>query len=505
MACSWQDKVFIMLELVAQGASMPKAACKKAMTEFDFRLGILQRQLRTAGIPVLIVFEGWDAAGKGSALGRLVHAFDPRGFKVHHVNAATDVEMLFPPMHRFWRMLPARGDIAFFNHSWYRHVINEPLENNLNAAELHEVYARIRRFEHQLTDDGAVLIKFFLHISREEQAKRFKKMMKDPAYSWKVGKVERQRHKRYDRYADYVEDMLRETSMPRAVWNVIPAANKHLRDYTIAGIVLEALEQALEHRKPSQRLSVQPEIKHDAHVLDEVDLSLAVEKKAYEKALPELQEELRRLQHLCYAERRPVVIVFEGADAGGKGGAIRRLTWRLDPRGYEVIPVGAPEGEEKRKHYLWRFWRSLCKSGHFTIFDRSWYGRVMVERVEGFASTTEWMRAYREINEFEEDLLDYGAVLCKFWMHISKEEQLRRFEARKATPEKQWKITDEDWRNREKWDRYNEALCDMIANNSTLRAPWTIVEGNDKRHARLKVLNVVIERIHAAIDQALGS
>ena len=200
------------------------------------------------------------------------------------------------------------------------------------------------------------------------------------------------------------------------------------------------------------------------------------------------------MQHLCYIQRRPVIFAYEGWDAAGKGGNIRRLVRKLDPRGYEVIPVAAPEGPEKTHHHLWRFWRALPKAGHFAIFDRTWYGRVLVERIEGFATPGEWGRAYREINEFEQELTDYGAILFKFWMHISNEEQLQRFEARQNTPEKQWKITDEDWRNREKWDAYWEAVSDMIERTSTVQAPWTIVEGNNKLHARAKTLAVTCER-----------
>ena len=489
-----------MLERSASEASLTKQACKEAIASLYPRLGEAQRRLREAGIPVLIVVEGWDAAGKGSAIGRLVHAFDPRGFKVHHVHPATDLERLFPPMHRFWNLIPVRGDIAILNHSWYRQMINEPLEDATRTENLEEVAERIRCFERQLTEDGTVLIKCFLHISKAEQAKRFKKLSRDPAFAWKVGKVERKRHKRHDEYGTCIEAMLRDTSTAHAPWTVVPAEKRRHRDVQIAEVVLAAFERALADRQtaPPDVQTREPESR--SGLLDSVDLSQEVEKQLYREKLPALQQELRRLQHLCYVQRRPVVIVFEGWDAAGKGGAIRRLTWELDPRGYAVIPIGAPEGEEKHKHYLWRFWRALRKAGHFSIYDRSWYGRVMVERVEGFASRQEWLRAYREINEFESNLMHYGAVLCKFWMHISREEQLRRFEARQNTPAKQWKITDEDWRNRDRWDLYWQAVSDMIALNSTAEAPWTIVEGNDKRHARLKVLQVVIDRIHAALD-----
>ncbi len=490
-----------MLETVILNATLSKKEYEEAMGALDMRLAALQRDLQQAGIPALIVFEGWDAAGKGSTMGRLVQALDPRGFKVFHIESASALERLYPPMHRFWKLLPAHGAIAIYNHSWYRQVVNEPLDEETSRDQLSAAYDRIRVFERQLTDDGAVIVKFFLHISKKEQAKRFKKLSGDPAFSWKVGPAEKKRHEQYDSCAALIEDMLRETSTANAPWTLVAATDNQFRSVQVAETVVSALEQALS--RPQQIAPPPATPPRRIGVLDNVDLSLTVDKKTYKDELPRLQNELRRLQHLCYIQRKPVVAVFEGWDAGGKGGAIRRLIGMLDPRGYEVIPIGAPEGEEKRKHHLWRFWRALRKAGHITIFDRSWYGRVMVERVEGFAQPDEWARAYREINEFETELVNAGAVLCKFWMHISKEEQLQRFEARQNTPEKQWKITEEDWRNREKWDAYWEAVSDMIEKTSTIQAPWTIVEGNDKKFARLRVLRTVIERLAPALGEEI--
>ncbi len=489
-----------MLETLALNASLKKEEYKQAIKPLDAGLDEAQRHLREAGIPVLIVFEGWDASGKGTAIGRLVHAFDPRGYQVHHIHSASEPESYFPPMHRFWTQLPAKGAMAIFNHSWYRQVLDEAIDNQHPPARLAQAYERMRVFERQLTDDGAVVIKFFLHISKKEQAKRFLELSKDPAYSWKVGAAERQRHEQYDRYVDHIEAMLRETSVPRAPWTVLPSTDKNYLNVKVAETVLAAFQRAL-HPVENVAPAAMPEKEPGLGPLDEVDLSRSVDKDTYEETLPRLQKELCRLQHLCYVRRKPVVLVFEGWDAAGKGGAIRRLTWDLDPRGYAVIPFGAPEGEEAHKHYLWRFWRSLQKSGHFSIYDRSWYGRVLVERVEGYAAGEEWLRAYGEINAFEAELADFGAVVCKFWLHISREEQLRRFEAREQTPEKQWKITEEDWRNRDKWDAYRQAVSDMLVKTSTPAAPWTLVEGDDKRHARLKVLTVVSDRVREALER----
>jgi polyphosphate kinase 2 (PPK2 family) len=235
-------------------------------------------------------------------------------------------------------------------------------------------------------------------------------------------------------------------------------------------------------------------------VLDRLDSTLSMSREEYQEHLAKLHKRLFRLEHRLYSARIPVVIGYEGVDAGGKGGNIKRLTRGLDPRGYEVVPTGAPTPFEKSHHYLWRFWRAVPKAGHITIFDRTWYGRVLVERVEGFCTQDEWERAYREINEFERQLADFGTVMLKFWLHIDQDEQLRRFEARRDTPEKQWKITDDDWRNREKWPRYKVAIVDMLNKTSTTYAPWTVLEANCKLYARIKALRTVADAMESALE-----
>jgi polyphosphate:AMP phosphotransferase len=487
-----------MLETVNLKAKLGKEEYHTAQETLDLQLGDAQRRLRAAGIPVLVVFEGWDAAGKGSTIGRLVQPLDPRGFKVYNATAPTALERMYPPMWRFWNLLPPRGTLAVFNHSWYREVWNEPLENG-GTTDLAVAYEQIRVFERQLADDGMVIVKFFMHISAETQAKRFKKLQEDPVFAWKVGSAEKKRNKQYDKYAALTEDMLRETSTAYAPWTVVSGTDERLRNLRVAETLAAYVEMALNRPAlaPAKAPALPP---RRSSPLDHIDLDLALPREDYDKKLPKLQAELRRLQYQCYLKRLPVVLAFEGSDAAGKGGAIRRLTRELDPRGYEVVPIAAPDGVEKLHHHLWRFWRELPKAGHFTIFDRTWYGRVLVERVEGFARPEEWMRAYREINEFESDLVAHGMVMIKYWLQISSEEQLRRFNDRQERPEKRWKITDEDWRNRDKWDDYRMAVSAMIEQTSTTHAPWTIVEANDKYHARIKVLQTAVK----AISKALG-
>ncbi|MBX7255140.1 MAG: polyphosphate:AMP phosphotransferase [Candidatus Hydrogenedentes bacterium] len=489
-----------MLETLDLSANLSKSEHKEAMNALDPQLAQRQRDLHAAGIPVLLVFEGWDASGKGTTISRLLQPLDPRGFKVHTILPPTEEERFRPPMWRFWTRLPADGTIGVFDRSWYREVLEDRVEEEGTRADCQPVYERIRRFERQLADDGVVIVKFFLHISKKEQSSRFKKLKKDPAYSWKVGKHELRQHKRYDEHLQAVEDMLVETSTPYAPWTVVPATDKRFRELKVAETLLAAFEQALLRTEPPVAPQVKEPVRRTSP-LDRVKTSVALSRDKYDKELEPLQDELRRLQHLCYVRRTPVVIVYEGWDASGKGGNIRRLTKEMDPRGLEVVPIAAPQGDEKTHHYLWRFWRPLPKAGHIAIFDRSWYGRVLVERVEGFAKPEEWQRAYREINEFESELVECGVVLIKFWFHISKEVQLQRFNDRQAEPSKHWKITDEDWRNRKRWDDYWLAASDMLERTSTTHAPWIIIEGDDKYHARVKTVRVVVERLKPVVDK----
>lgn len=490
-----------MLSDVDLKAKLKKSAYKEAMEVLDLRLGILQREMKGARIPAIIALEGWQSAGKGKVLNRILQPLDPRGFKVWNIHHSTDLEKMYPRLRRFWLRMPRRGTIGVFNHSWYRLMLDGAIGVN-RAPVPPNLLERVQAFEQQLTDYGAVMLKFFLHISREEQADRFEKLEADPTYSWKVGKDERAQQKRYKAYAAEVDHIIGNGHSESAPWHVVPATDWRFATVKIAETIATAFETALS-QQPSEKKAVQAPaiVTSSFNPLDAVDLSSNVDDRTYEKQLPKLQRRLRRLQHECYRHRIPVVIAYEGWDAAGKGGNIRRLTRELDPRGYIVHGISAPEGEERDQQYLWRFWRSVPKAGHFAIFDRSWYGRLLVERVEGFATPEEWGRSYEEINAFERELIDDGAVVCKFWIHISAEEQLARFEERRRTAHKKWKITDEDWRNREKWDAYYAATSDMIAQTSTPTAPWTLIPGNHKRFARLTALRTVAKRIAAVIAE----
>jgi polyphosphate kinase 2 (PPK2 family) len=490
-----------MLELADLDRKIAKDVYREVFPDLEIRLGACQRAALAAGAPVVVVFEGWDAAGKGTIINRLTQALDPRGFKVHPISAPNEEERLRPWMWRFWQRMPPAGTFAIFDRSWYGRVLLERMDRRVPKREWQGACEDIREFERQLTLSGAILVKFWLHIGKAEQKRRFKRLERDPVTAWKVGKEERRQHSRYKAWTTAVEEMLQETSTAGAPWTVVEATQARYVRVKVFETIADAVQGELDRRRrrPKARPRPMPAPKRSATrrktILDRLDLTASLAREEYETRLAALQEKIFRLEHEVFVARVPVAIVYEGCDAGGKGGNIKRLTQGLDPRGYEVVPVAAPTDEEKARHYLWRFWRHAPKAGHITIFDRSWYGRVLVERVEGFCFEEEWKRAYREINEFERQLADFGTVIVKFWLQISRDEQLRRFRARARIAHKRWKITEEDWRNRRKWSRYEVAVVDMLRRTSTTHAPWTILEANCKLHARVKALETVAEAI----------
>ena len=469
-----------------------------SIKKLEEEIASLQRRCRELRIPVLLVFEGLSAAGKGTLINRVIHPMDPRGFKVTCISNPNREELSRPFLWRFWRRTPSADCMAIFDRSWYRTILEEDVNGKLNQESLGKAYADIRSFERQFKDSGTLIVKFHLQISREEQNKRLADLKSNPATAWRVNDEVLLRHERYDQYIEAIERMFAETDHPEAPWEIIDANNLEDAIYATLDRLARHLREYVQNTKEGNLPSSTPSKKKlpsspDAPSLALANLSNSLEKDLYFQLLEEKQRKIKNLQSEAYQRRIPIVIVYEGQDAAGKGGNIRRLTQQMDPRGYEVIPVSAPNEVEKAHHYLWRFWTEIPKAGHLTIFDRSWYGRVLVERVEGFCSKSDWQRAYREINEMEENFNHFGAVILKFWIQIDKKEQLKRFHAREADPRKRWKLNDEDWRNREKWDVYAEAVDEMFLRTHTPFAPWTIIEGNCKRHARIQALDTVIE------------
>lgn len=495
-----------MLEKIDLSKKVDKKTYRRVMDEAEEKLGLLQRECKDAGIPVILVFEGMGAAGKGVQINRLIQALDPRGFDVYACDRPTEDEQMRPFLWRYWTKTPAKGRIAVFDRSWYRSVQVDRFDGLTREDKLGDAYQDILSFEKQLCDDGTVIMKFFLYIDKDEQKKRFKKLEGSKETSWRVTEEDWNRNKDFDRYLKMNEEMLEKTDTDYAPWVIIEAVDKDYAALKIVSTVMDRLEYELEHRRPEDgKQALRQESKTRERfkngVLSGIDLSKSLTEEEYKTRLKKLQKRLAELHSELYRLRIPVVIGFEGWDAGGKGGAIKRLTSNLDPRGYRVNPTAAPNDIEKVHHYLWRFWNSVPKAGHIAIFDRTWYGRVMVERIEGFCSEAEWRRAYQEINEMESHMANAGAVVLKFWLHIDKDEQERRFKERQANPAKQWKITDEDWRNREKWDQYEEAVNEMLIRTSTTYAPWIVVEGNDKRYARVKVLQTVVDALEKKVKE----
>ena len=494
-----------MLENTDFSLTMDKKTYKTLREETGVRLGLLQRQCKEAGIPVLITFDGFDAAGKGFQINRLIQPLDPRGFDVYTGDKDTEEECMRPFLWRFWTKSPAAGRIVIFDTSWYRKVQMDRFDKKTGKDEMEPALSDILAFEKQLTDGGIVLIKLFLDISEKEQKHRFEKLTDCEETSWRVTKEDWKRNEHYEKYRKLNDRILESTHTPYAPWTVIEAEDRNHAAIKIMTTVADRLDAALKEKKEGRPPEIfegpLPPDKYKKGILSKVDLKKNLPEEEYRKKLDKLQKKLEILHSELYRLRIPVVLGFEGWDAAGKGGAIRRLTSHLDPRGYKVCPTASPNDIERVHHYLWRFWNNMPKAGHIAIFDRTWYGRVMVERIEGFCTEEEWHRAYREINDMEKHMANSGAVILKFWLHIDKDEQERRFNDRMKNPEKQWKITDEDWRNREKWDQYEEAVNEMLEKTTTDYAPWIVVEGNSKYYARVKVLETVVKALEKKIKE----
>lgn len=501
-----------MLEQIDLTKTVGREEYKEKMGRMEPKLARLQRECRELGIPVMIVFEGFGAAGKGVQISKLIAPLDPRGFSVYTINGESPEEQMRPFLWRFWVKTPEKGRIAIFDRSWYRRVLVDRFDGVTTKQELGYAYEEIKSFERQLTDSGCVIIKLFLAIDQKEQKKRFKKLQESKSSAWRVSDGDRKRNKEYDRYKTMNEEMLERTDSACSPWTIVESTDKDFSTVKIYSAVIHALEEKIREvkeekaaREAAQQVEEQLEQIPEENVLrtsslNSVDLSLSYTKEEYKEKLQKLQKRLQELHGELYRKRIPVILGFEGWDAGGKGGAIKRLTEKMDPRGYQVNPTAAPNDLERAHHYLWRFWNNVPKKGHIAIFDRTWYGRVMVERIEGFCTREEWQRAYKEMNEMEANWVHSGAVVLKFWLQIDKEEQERRFKERMENPEKRWKITKEDWRNREKWDQYEQAVDDMLVHTSTTYAPWIIVEGNNKYYARIKVLQSVVDAIEKRLE-----
>lgn len=468
------------------------------------REALLEAQLelkQQSRFPVIVLINGIEGAGKGETIKLLNEWMDPRLIQVSTFDQQTDEELARPAAWRYWRQLPPKGQMGIFFGNWYSQMLQGRVHGRIKTAVFDQAIEEAQRLEQMLCDEGALIFKFWFHLSKKQMKARLAEFNNDPLRSWRISPLDWQQSKTYDKFVRFGERALRRSSRDYAPWYVVEGADQYYRSLTVGRILLEGLQAALANKEPKQR---QP---HAAplttsldtfSLLDSLDMTQKLDKTEYEEQLACEQERLSGLMRDKRFRKHALVTVFEGNDAAGKGGAIRRVAAALDPRQYRIVPIAAPTEEERAQPYLWRFWRHIPGRGNFTVFDRSWYGRVLVERVEGFCAPADWLRAYGEINDFEEQLTRAGVVLVKFWLSIDQATQLQRFEARELIPFKRFKITEDDWRNREKWPQYRDAVGDMVDRTSSEIAPWTLVEANDKRFARVKVLRTINDALTAA-------
>ncbi|MBR3739536.1 MAG: polyphosphate:AMP phosphotransferase [Clostridia bacterium] len=459
-----------------------------------------QQAIRDQKLPVLVLIEGWSAAGKGTLIKELISEIDPRFYSVTSPAIVPENEERYPFLYPYATAIPENGKFMFLDSGWMESTVRKHLRNEITNEEYKRRVRSVNEFERQLRDGGYVVLKIFLHIKKDEQFERLQALAKRTETSWRVTPEDLSQHKEYNRFLDAYDEFMKKTDSC-VKWHILDGSHKKIAVRDAMKLLYSMIDRTLTSGRyvgdPFEEIFPLREMPR----LSEVDLSPTMDDEEYRKELKKLQSRLTKLHNIIYRKKIPVILCYEGWDASGKGGNIRRVAYPLDPRGFDVRPIASPLPHELNRHYLWRFWTRLPRTGHICIFDRTWYGRVMVERIEGFCSEKDWKRAYNEINEFERQLTDWGAVVIKFWLHIDQDTQLARFNDRQNTPEKQWKITDEDWRNREQWPEYEEAVDEMLQKTSTRNAPWYIIESNDKKYARIKTLKIIVKALEKACEE----
>lgn len=465
------------------------------------KLADSQMAIKDSKLPVIVILEGWGAAGKGSAISGIIKSMDPRFFRVYNMDSYSLDELRKPFLYRHAARMPQAGQFSFFDGGYMSEISEAYVAGVIDEEEFRDKIESVNRYERSLVDNGYLIVKFFLDIDKDTQRERFEALLDNKNTAWRVSEDDLWQNKKYHKFERAFKEFMTATDTEQSPWHRIEAHDKYEVERFIASTIVSSIESRIKvtliSAPTDSGFEMCPVTPPSKTLLEGKKLS----EEEYREKLKDLQKRLGKLSYKLYRKKIPVIIGYEGWDAAGKGGNIKRVASDLDPRGYEVFPIASPSAEEKSRHYLWRFWNRIPKSGHIAIFDRTWYGRVMVERLEGFCSEADWKRAYNEINEFEKELYDWGAIIVKFWVQIDKDTQLQRFTIRQNTPEKQWKITDEDWRNREKWDLYEGAVDEMIEKTSTAHAPWYILESNDKKYARIKALETLVEVIETRLSE----
>ena len=488
-----------MLQDFEKSKPEDKDTLNAEIKELRARLIATQQLLREKKLPVLVLIEGWAAAGKGSLIKEIISEIDPRFYNVVSPAVIPESESRYPFLYPYASAIPENGKLIFLDSGWMENVVRKQLRLEISKEEYKRRVRAVNEFERQIRDGGYLVLKIFLHIDKEEQFERLSALSESADTEWRVTPDDLWQHREYKQFLKAYDDFMEKTD-ETVKWHILDGTKKKAAVRDAMKLLVEKIDKALEKGRYTGEPFEEEFPLLKMPKLSEVDLSPTIEEEEYKKELKRLQKRLSELHNVIYRKKIPVILCYEGWDAAGKGGNIRRVAYPLDPRGFDVHPIASPEPHELNRQYLWRFWTRLPRTGHICIFDRTWYGRVMVERLEGFCSEKDWKRAYNEINEFERQLTDWGAVLLKFWIHIDQDTQLARFNERQNTPEKQWKITEEDWRNREKWPQYETAVDEMLQKTSTENAPWFIIESNDKHYARIKALRIIVEALEKACE-----
>ena len=490
-----------MLESAEVGHSVSKAAY--AQHEPRLREALLNAQFdlsQSKKGPVLLIISGVEGGGRSETANKLTEWMDPRHIRVMAFGERACEELVRPPAWRYWRALPPKGRIGIFLNAWYTEIVAARVEGQLDKTGFEFYLQETRSYERMLFDEGFILLKFWIHLSKNASRERLQEIERKGRPRKSPYKVDFKHARAYQKLRPLWEEMLRETSTAEAPWTIVEGEDERYRHLTVGKVLLDAIAHAPSERpRRPHAAGPTPSVVDNVRFLRDLNLTQQLSRAQYDVQLVKWQTRLAALtQHKRFRDHS-LILGFEGSDAAGKGSAIRRVTGALDARQYVTVPIAAPTDEEKLYPYLWRFWRNVPPRGGITIFDRTWYGRVLVERVEGYCAEFDWRRAYEEINQFEEQLTEGGAVLCKFWLQVSKAEQYKRFKAREKTAFKRFKITPDDWRNRGKWDAYEQAVADMVDRTSTEIAPWTLVEADDKYFARIKVLKTIARQLEAAL------
>jgi AMP-polyphosphate phosphotransferase len=488
-----------MFETVELGRKLAKEEYESGLSELRTDLLKAQARLEAAGFSMVVLLDGPEGAGVSETATRLNEWLDARYLTTEAFGGESDEERERPEFWRYFTRLPRAGRISIFLRGWYARALGDAWSRRSTSAEFSHDLSRIAGLEQTLADGGTLIVKLWLHVSKRQQKQRLRALERSPQTRFRVTESAWKQHADYRRFRRLAEQAVRETSTGCSPWTLIEAEDERHRNVSAARKLLSELTRKLDEPRVEHVPVPEAQMDDPDTILDTLDFAKRAERSVYEQQLPEYQARLSRLARKLERRKQSLILLFEGPDAAGKGGAIRRVARALDVRQYRIIPISAPTEEERAHHYLWRFWRQVPRSGRITIYDRSWYGRVLVERVEGFAQRDEWMRAYREINDFERELSEGGVVLVKFWLHITPEEQRKRFEEREREPWKQHKISAEDYRNRRRSNQYEAAASEMIARNSTEYSPFKLVAADDKRQARLEVLRTICERLDAAL------